>query len=148
MKIYLGNFKVWRIRKNLIFLFCMMIAFILKKCIESEYLLLVGLILYGILIEIIDIKICTLTYVYKEKDKIIIENNLKRVEIGIKEILKTYIKEIHYGGKWLDVIGYRLHVITKKQNYHFDSVYIEQDDFRCRDIQKLEQFIKELQKRK
>lgn len=47
--------------------------------------------------------------------------------IKFEEIKRIYYKEIRYGGKWLEPIGYRMVTETKMKKYYWDSVYKEEE---------------------
>ena len=71
-----------------------------------------------------------------------IKVNLKKKSYSIKKNKIDYIelKEVRYGGKWLDVIGYRLIVIAE-QKFLFDFVFedteIEKEKQQILDLKKI-----------
>ena len=79
-----------------------------------------------------DAEICIM-----EKKKIYTINKME-----MKEVL---LKEIKYGGKWLDTIGYRLIIIADKK-YIFDSLLINENvSFKKSDFNKLLQLFKNVE---
>ena len=143
MQIWLGDFRLWRIKQLFAFFLCFSGGILLAVFYDNGVFLLFGIILYGILIEIPFFKTKELADVYVEHNKICIVTKKKEVKIEIKEIVEVKIKEIRYGGKWLDTIGYRLAVITNNHKYYFDSTFLNENDNHYDDIKKLQKMIKQ-----
>lgn len=59
--------------------------------------------------------------------EIFVKNEKKEMCIKFEEIKRIYYKEIRYGGKWLEPIGYRMVIETKMKKYYWDSVYKEEE---------------------
>lgn len=143
MKIYLGNFRLWRIRKFLLFSMCMLLSGIIGLCVENCVWLFIGLVIYGVIIDVIDLDVIKEVNIYKEGPNLVIKGS-KTIEICLDEIDKIYITDIRYGGKRIDVIGYRMYVITKGKKYTFDSVPIQKDKVSYKDLFQLEKYIRKL----
>ena len=103
--------------------------------------ILYALILYGILIEFRWFKSVYSWNLFVENNRIVLINGARVIEICISEISCVNIKAVCYGGRKLDVIGYRLEVKTRKKIYYFDSTFIESNDDRYHDIEKLQSII-------
>ena len=126
MKIVLGNFKLWRIKKFLVFTICMWISisilFRAKSDRFSSIFILIGLVLYAIIIDLPWVKNCINEIYVEDTDE-----------------------EIKYGGKWLDTIGYRL-IIKADKKYIFDSLLINENvSFKKSDFNKLLQLFKNVE---
>lgn len=147
MKIMLSDFKIWRIKKITSFIICMLGALIFGVCtenIERIGVFIVGsLIIYGCVIELPFVKKNYSAYVEDKEYDIWVTMNGRTVKIKKDEIEKVYIKEIWYGGKWIETIGQRLIVSTKHKNYYFDSAFISENDSSNTDIYKLYELVKE-----
>ena len=69
MKIVLGNFKLWRMKKFLIFTICIwssiLILFHIKSDRVSAIFILIGLILYAVIIDLPWVKAAPMKYMWK-----------------------------------------------------------------------------------
>ena len=60
------------------------------------------------------------------------------------EMKEVLLKEIKYGGKWLDTIGYRL-IIKADKKYIFDSVLMNENcNFKEGDFNQFVQLFKDI----
>lgn len=132
MKITLRSIKYWRIKKFLIFLCCMGIS-LLGIILINNNSLNTGIILLGIVIydavtnSLLFRKLYYEVYIEDLGSIIYIKKDKKEFFISKDKIKEVYVKEIHYGGRWLDVIGYQLIVIAD-QKYTFESLFWEQEN--------------------
>lgn len=131
MKILLGDFKEWRIKRfTLISVVIISLIFILRiininRVGVNTFIIASVLIITGV---IADSKLFRKEYVTEceEKDNYIyIKNNKINRKINRKDISNIYYKEIAYGGRWLKTIGFRLILECKDNKYKFDSTYKE-----------------------
>lgn len=139
-RIVLGSFCCWRVKKLLIFVLCMGGSAAAMVIWPGERMgtvyLIFGLIMYEIVVSAPGIKkTCCEADVWVSGDTITVrylpggfwERMLfgRKGEISLvkSRIRDIYLKEIRYGGKWLDVIGYRL-IVKEDRNYVFDSVLL------------------------
>ena len=104
MKIVLGNFKLWRIKKFLVFTICMWISisilFRAKSDRFSSIFILIGLVLYAIIIDLPWVKNCINEIYVEDTDaEICIMEKKKIYTIKKMEIKEVLLKEIKYGGK-------------------------------------------------
>lgn len=147
MKIVLSDFKMWRIKKIICFTICIIAAFILGFCTKNMekigVFLLTSLVVYGCMIEQPFMKKNYIAYIENRGKNILVIINGKAVKIEKNEIQKVYMKEIRYGGKWLEPIGQRLIVCTDHKKYHFDSAFRKENDNNSTDIYKLYEMMKE-----
>ncbi len=149
MKIVLGNFKLWRMKKFLIFTICIwssiLILFHIKSDRVSAIFILIGLILYAVIIDLPWVKSCTNEIYVEDRDtEICIMEKKKIYTINKMEMKEVLLKEIKYGGKWLDTIGYRLIIIADKK-YIFDSVLMNENcNFKEGDFNQFVQLFKDI----
>lgn len=143
MKILLGDFKEWRI-KRFILISIVIILVIVILCIinisrveVNTFIIAMTLIITGV---IADSKLFRKEYITEceEKDNYIyIKNKKINKKINRKDISNIYYKEIAYGGRWLKVIGFRLILECKNDKYMFDSIYKENCKWEDTDLIKL-----------
>ena len=131
MKITLGNFRKWRIKKCLAFLFCMAVSVIaivlINKTKLNTGILFSGLIFYDIIISLPFFKNNNYeAYISDQRNIINVKTDKIEFFIPKADIKDVLLKEVNYGGKWLDVIGYRL-IITADRKYIFDSVFLNKE---------------------
>ncbi len=131
MKFVLGDFKLWRIKKFIVLLMCMGISILVMFIISSDRLssafILAGLVLYAIIVDLSLIKRYAYTINVEDKDtEICIKKKKEEYFIKKVDIKGVTLKEIRYGGKWLDIIGYRLIIVADKK-YIFDSVLLDEN---------------------
>ena len=149
MKIVLGNFKLWRMKKFLIFTICIwssiLILFHIKSDRVSAIFILIGLILYAVIIDLPWVKSCTNEIYVEDRDTEICIMEKKKIDtINKMEMKEVLLKEIKYGGKWLDTIGYRLIIIADKK-YIFDSVLMNENcNFKEGDFNQFVQLFKDI----
>lgn len=149
MKIVLGNFKLWRMKKFLIFTICIwssiLILFHIKSDRVSAIFILIGLILYAVIIDLPWVKSCTNEIYVEDRDtEICIMEKKKIYTINKMEMKEVLLKEIKYGGKWLDTIGYQLIIIADKK-YIFDSVLMNENcNFKEGDFNQFVQLFKDI----
>ena len=149
MKIVLGNFKLWRMKKFLIFTICIwssiLILFHIKSDRVSAIFILIGLILYAVIIDLPWVKNCINEIYVEDRDtEICIMEKKKIYTINKMEMKEVLLKEIKYGGKWLDTIGYRLIIIADKK-YIFDSVLMNENcNFKEGDFNQFVQLFKDI----
>ena len=149
MKIVLGNFKLWRMKKFLIFTICIwssiLILFHIKSDRVSAIFILIGLILYAVIIDLPWVKSCTNEIYVEDRDTVICIMEKKKIyTINKMEMKEVLLKEIKYGGKWLDTIGYRLIIIADKK-YIFDSVLMNENcNFKEGDFNQFVQLFKDI----
>ena len=149
MKIVLGNFKLWRMKKFLIFTICIwssiLILFHIKSDRVSAIFILIGLILYAVIIDLPWVKSCTNEIYVEDRDtEICIMEKKKIYTINKMEMKEVLLKEIKYGGEWLDTIGYRLIIIADKK-YIFDSVLMNENcNFKEGDFNQFVQLFKDI----
>lgn len=67
-------------------------------------------------------------YAEDRDTEIYIKKKKKEYVIKKAEIQNVLWKEIRYGGRWLETVGYRLVVIADRK-YVFDSVVLDKDGF-------------------
>lgn len=132
MKTTLRSIKYWRIKKILIFLCCMGISLSGNILINNNSLntgiLILGIILYdAVTNSLLFRKLYNEVYIEDLGSIIYIKKDKKEFFISKDKIKEVYVKEIHYGGRWLDVIGYQLIVIAD-QKYTFESLFWEQEN--------------------
>ncbi len=142
MEIWMGNFWLWRLKKFIVFLLCMISAVIFTVIIDNGIFILLGIIIYGVLIEAFDVTFFKTKYlanIYADDKEIIIITKNKKLNIEVNRITDVIMKDIKYGGKWLDIIGYRLIIVTKEKKYFFDSTFIDESNYN--DIFKLQEMI-------
>lgn len=132
MKITLRSIKYWRIKKILIFLCCMGISLsgiiLINNNSLNTGILILGIILYdAVTNSLLFRKLYYEVYIEDLGSIIYIKKDKKEFFISKNKIKDVYVKEIHYGGRWLDVIGYQLIVIAD-QKYTFESLFWEQEN--------------------
>lgn len=148
MKILLGDFKIWRIKRVMAFLLVMTIAILILKFLNIENYKFNTAILIIFLFSIglaIDSRIFRIEYItdYSENDRIIYIHNKKiDYKINKDDIIEVYNKEVFYGGRWLKVIGFQLIIVCKNRTYIFDSPYKENCIWEETDLYKIENSIK------
>lgn len=147
MKVILSDFKLWRRKKISCFIICIFGALILAICTENKekigVFVLISLIIYSCVIELPFVKKNYVAHVENKEQDILITMNGKTVKIKKNEIEKVYMKEMRYGGRWLETIGQRLIVSTKQKKYYFDSAFIKENNNDNTDIYKLYNLVKE-----
>ena len=154
MKILLGDFKIWRIKRVIAFLLVMTIAILILKFLNIENYKFNTAILIIFLFSIglaIDSRIFRIEYItdYSENDRIIYIHNKKiDYKINKDDIIEVYNKEVFYGGRWLKVIGFQLIIVCKNRTYIFDSPYKENCIWEETDLYKIESSIKKFIKNK
>lgn len=154
MKILLGDFKIWRIKRVIAFLLVMTIAILILKFLNIENYKFNTAILIIFLFSIglaIDSRIFRIEYItdYSENDRIIYIHNKKiDYKINKDDIIEVYNKEVFYGGRWLKVIGFQLIIVCKNRTYSFDSPYKENCIWEETDLYKIENSIKKFIKNK
>lgn len=148
MKILLGDFKIWRIKRVMAFLLVMTIAILILKFLNIENYKFNTAIIIIFLFSIglaIDSRIFRIEYItdYSENDRIIYIHNKKiDYKINKDDIIEVYNKEVFYGGRWLKVIGFQLIIVCKNRTYIFDSPYKENCIWEETDLYKIENSIK------
>lgn len=148
MKILLGDFKIWRIKRVIAFLLVMTISILILKFLNIENYKFNTAILIIFLFSIglaIDSRIFRIEYItdYSENDRIIYIHNKKiDYKINKDDIIEVYNKEVFYGGRWLKVIGFQLIIVCKNRTYIFDSPYKENCIWEETDLYKIENSIK------
>lgn len=148
MKILLGDFKIWRIKRVIAFLLVMTIAILILKFLNIENYKFNTAIIIIFLFSIglaIDSRIFRIEYItdYSENDRIIYIHNKKiDYKINKDDIIEVYNKEVFYGGRWLKVIGFQLIIVCKNRTYIFDSPYKENCIWEETDLYKIENSIK------
>ena len=154
MKILLGDFKTWRIKRVIAFLLVMTISILILKFLNIENYKFNTAILIIFLFSIglaIDSRIFRIEYItdYSENDRIIYIHNKKiDYKINKDDIIEVYNKEVFYGGRWLKVIGFQLIIVCKNRTYIFDSPYKENCTWEETDLYKIENSIKKFIKNK
>ena len=154
MKILLGDFKIWRIKRVMAFLLVMTIAILILKFLNIENYKFNTAIIIIFLFSIglaIDSRIFRIEYItdYSENDRIIYIHNKKiDYKINKDDIIEVYNKEVFYGGRWLKVIGFQLIIVCKNRTYIFDSPYKENCIWEETDLYKIENSIKKFIKNK
>lgn len=129
MKIRLGNFIFWRIKKVILFLGCMCFSLFFTFFFREEQLstmfMIGGLLIYGCVIQISFVKknIYEAEF-FDEEDEIKVKIRHTIYIIKKNEIKEVQLKEVRYGGKWLETVGYRL-IVRANRKYIFDSVFLE-----------------------
>lgn len=148
MKVTLGNLRWRRVKMLFVFLVCMGSSIAVIAVVHSDKLsgvfLLAGLCIYGVIVELPWIKSASFEiYVENRITEFNIQKKRKEYRIQKDRIRDVYLKEIRYGGKWLDVIGYRLIVVADRK-YIFDSVPLEEETASgAEDIKKLLELFQE-----
>ena len=122
-----------------------MILFHIKSDRVSAIFILIGLILYAVIIDLPWVKSCTNEIYVEDRDtEICIMEKKKIYTINKMEMKEVLLKEIKYGGKWLDTIGYRLIIIADKK-YIFDSVLMNENcNFKEGDFNQFVQLFKDI----
>ncbi|MCI8326587.1 MAG: hypothetical protein HFI37_02295 [Lachnospiraceae bacterium] len=140
MQVQLGSFFCWRMKKLAVFALCMGCGVAGMLFADRDTLsgacLIWGLAAYEIIVSLPCVKnTCCGAYVWENGDEIHIRYEPKGIwqrlffarkkeyVISRKKIREVLLKEIRYGGKWLDVIGYRL-TVKESRTYAFDSVLL------------------------
>ena len=147
MKIVLGNFKWYRIKKILFFFICMGCSLAAIICINNNELntgfLFTGLILYEVITNLPFIKNYHYeAYISDQGNIIDIKTVKKEYFIRKMDITDVVLKEIWYGGKWLVVIGYRL-IVKADKKYTFDSVFLNKEKTQKKaEMEQMMQFFK------
>ena len=139
LRITLGNFRYWRIKKLFAFAFCMGCAVAVLYGLNisnGTVLLIVGLLAYDAMIHLPWVKNAFCRAVVRDcgdafciryeprgalqkmffaraKESVIVKNEIRDVRI----------KEMWYGGRWFYRIGYRL-IVKADKNYEFDSIFL------------------------
>lgn len=131
MKITLRSIKYWRIKKFLIFLCCMGISLsgiiLINNNSLNTGIIILGIILYdAVTNSLLFRKLYYEVYIEDLGSIIYIKKDKKEFFISKNKIKDVYVKEIHYGGRWLDVIGYQL-IVMADQKYTFESLFWEQE---------------------
>lgn len=132
MKITLRSIKYWRIKKFLIFLCCMGISLsgiiLINNNSLNTGIIILGIILYdAVTNSLLFRKLYYEVYIEDLGSIIYIKKDKKEFFISKNKIKDVYVKEIHYGGRWLDVIGYQL-IVMADQKYTFESLSWEQEN--------------------
>lgn len=143
MYILLGDFKLWRVKRFLLISIVLIIILCILSIINisivgiNTLIMLISLIILGF---ISDSKIFRKEYTTECLDKgeyIYIKNEKVNLKIYKKDISNIYYKEIVYGGRWLERIGYRLILEYKNNKYIFDSIYQKNSKWEETDLIKL-----------
>lgn len=141
MIITLNNFGKWRAKKFCLFCICILLAIMLGVLAKDGkmigILLIMGLGIYGYIVQQPFFNRDFTAEVEADRKNVYIRINKKVHKIQWDEIEKVSIKEVMYGGKWLEVIGYRLTICTTSGKYHFDSALKINPDDKSGDIIKL-----------
>lgn len=143
MRIVLGNFWYWRIKKIAVFALCMgccIAAMLVWNLANGTVLLIGGLLAYDVIAHLPWVKNTFCEAVVQDcGDAFRIRYEPKRAiqklffgrgresVIAKKEIRDVRIKEMWYGGRWFQRIGYRL-IVKADRNYVFDSVVLENEE--------------------
>lgn len=143
MKILLGDFKKWRIKRvSLILAVMIVIAFILyiiniSRVEINTAIFVIALIVTGLVVDSQIFRKEYITECTEKDDYIYIKNEKVNYKINKKDIRSIYYKEIVYGGRSLDVVGFRLVLFCKDKKYVFDSIYQENAKWEETDLVKL-----------
>lgn len=147
MKVILSNFKLWRLKKTFCLLMCisssLFLAVSLKYTEKIGVFIVISLVVYGYMIEQPFMKKNYIASIEKNEQDISIIMNNKILKIEKDKIRKVYMKQISYGGRWLETVGNRLVVITDDKTYHFDSAFKNKNNNDSEDIYKLYEMIME-----
>ena len=129
----------WRVKKISVFALCIGCAAAVMMALDlanGTMLLIAGLIAYDAMIHLPYVKNTFCEAVVQDQGdafciryapKGIMQKMFfgrgKETVIAKKEIRDVRIKEMWYGGRWFQRIGYRL-IVKADQNYKFDSVFL------------------------
>lgn len=135
----MGNFRYWYIKKISAFALCMGCAVAVMLAMDladGTMILIIGLITYDAMIHLPWVKntFCEavaqdrgdafcVRYVPKGALQNMFFGGGKEIVIAKEEIRDVRIKEMWYGGRWFERIGYRL-IVRADKNYIFDSVFL------------------------
>lgn len=133
MRIVLGSIKWWRFKMVLVLLVCVAGCILVMPIIKNDGLssafFWMVLILCAFIMESSWIKGFSYEIYAEDRDtEIYIKKKKKEFNIKKAEIQNVLWKEIRYGGRWFDTVGYRLVVIADRK-YVFDSVVLDKDGF-------------------
>ncbi|MCI8489494.1 MAG: hypothetical protein HFJ04_04475 [Lachnospiraceae bacterium] len=133
MRIVLGNIKWWRFKMVCVLLVCVAGSILAMSIIKNDGLsssfFWMVLILCSFIMESSWIKGFSYEIYAEDRDtEIYIKKKKKEFVIKKAEIQNVLWKEIRYGGRWLETVGYRLVVIADRK-YVFDSVVLDKDGF-------------------
>ncbi len=143
MKILLGDFKRWRIKRFALISIVITFIIVILRISNNDsvkvntFIIAIILLIIGV---IADSKLFRKEYVTECEEKgnyVYIKNKKINKKINRKDISNIYYKEIAYGGRWLKVIGFRLIVECENDKYIFDSIYKENCKWEDTDLIKL-----------
>ena len=143
MKILLGDFRKWRIKRFALISIVITLIIVILRISNNDsvkvntFIIAIILLIIGV---IADSKLFRKEYVTECEEKgnyVYIKNKKINKKINRKDISNIYYKEIAYGGRWLKVIGFRLIVECENDKYIFDSIYKENCKWEDTDLIKL-----------
>lgn len=141
MIITLNNFGKWRAKKFCLFCICVLSAIILGALVKNGkmigLLLIISLGVYSYIVQQPFFNRDFTAVIETDRKNIYIKINKKVHKIERDKIEKVSIREVMYGGKWLEVIGYRLTICTTSGQCHFDSALKMNPDDKSGDIIRL-----------
>lgn len=143
MVVRLGNFTKWRIRRISILVIGMLIAGSLVVCLKksllvNDLILLFGLAGSAVFMELPQIRgEAKNAWVVSDEQKIIVGD----FTIDRKDIESVAWKEIRYGGRFLEIIGYRIVVKAGNKKYKLDSDFISNSYDPKTDFEKLKSLL-------
>lgn len=141
MIIALNDFGKWRAKKFCLFCICVLSAIMPGVLVKNGkmigLLIIISLGVYGYIVQQPFFNRDFTAVIETDRKNIYIKINKKVHKIERDKIEKVSIREVMYGGKWLEVIGYRLTICTTSGQCHFDSALKMNPDNKCEDIIKL-----------
>ena len=141
MIIALNDFRKWRAKKFCLFCICILSAIMPGVLVKNGkmigLLLIISLGVYGYIVQQPFFNRDFTAVIETDRKNIYIKINKKVHKIERDKIEKVSIREVMYGGKWLEVIGYRLTICTASGQCHFDSALKMNPDDKSGDIVKL-----------
>lgn len=141
MIIALNDFGKWRAKKFCLFCICILSAIMPGVLVKNGkmigLLLIISLGVYGYIVQQPFFNRDFTAVIETDRKNIYIKINKKVYKIERDKIEKVSIREVMYGGKWLEVIGYRLTICTTSGKCHFDSALKMNPDDKSGDIIKL-----------
>lgn len=130
-QIELGNIRYWRLGRFL----CLVVIIIIEIIIAIflDVVDLTALAICGLVIMIFIEQSKYFKRIYSTKYSIVngnftIDNSYIHIACSITDIENLQLKEIRYGGRFLDIIGWRLMFSVKGKKYHVDSKILDTTD--------------------
>ena len=130
-QIELGDIRYWRLCRFLCLGVIINIVIIITIFLDGVDLMVLVICGFGIMIFIEQSKFFIRVYSTKysvDSEKFMLYNSRIHIACSTTDIENLQLKEIRYGGRYLDVIGWRLMFSVKGKKYQVDSKILDTTD--------------------